>query len=179
MIRNYPRSLVAALALSAAGFVGVALHEGYTDRAIIPIPGDVPTVGLGSTQHEDGTPVRMGETITPPKAIRLSVAHIAKDETQLRRCFGGATLYQHEWDAYVSLAYNVGASAVCASSIPLKVRAEQYEAACRTILDFDKVRDCTKPKVWDTRRQSMVCPLVQLRGLTIRRQEEYERCLGQ
>ena len=78
MIRSYPRTTVAALVLSAAGFAGLAINEGYTDRAIIPVPGDVPTVGLGSTIKEDGSRVQMGDTITPPKAIRLAVSHIAK-----------------------------------------------------------------------------------------------------
>ena len=83
-------------------------------------------------------------------------------ESQLKRCIT-ADLYQHEYDAYVDLAYNVGAAAVCRSSIPAKLAAGDYEAACRTILDFKKVqgRDCSAPQnrpfcggVW-TRRQAM------------------------
>lgn len=158
MIRTYPRTAVAVIALSAAGFVGVVMNEGYTDKAVIPIPGDVPTIGLGSTVHEDGTRVRMGEIITPPKAIRLSVSHLSKDQEHLRACFGDATLYQHEWDAYVTLGYNVGPGAVCRSSIVRKVQAGEYEAACNTILDFYKAtgKDCRVRSngcygVWDAR----------------------------
>jgi lysozyme len=179
MIRNYPRSLVAALTLSAAAFAGLALHENYTDRAIIPVPGDVPTYGLGSTVKEDGSPVRMGEAITPPKAIRLAVSHIAKDEAQLRRCFGDAKLYQHEWDAYVQLGYNVGFGAVCRSSIPAKVRAEQYEAACLTIGDFvcGPATEATRAKPGEKcyRKDK---PLRVLRGLENRRKEEVALCLA-
>ena len=36
------RRSVTALALSAAALVGIVLHEGYTDRAVIPVKGDVP-----------------------------------------------------------------------------------------------------------------------------------------
>ena len=43
-----PRVLVAGLSLSAAAFVGLAVHEGYTSRAVVPTKGDRPTVGFGS-----------------------------------------------------------------------------------------------------------------------------------
>lgn len=158
----YARIAVGALSLSALGFAGIALNEGYSTTAIKPVPGDPWTVGLGSTTRDDGTPVQEGDKITPPQAIRRAVKHIAGDEKVLRTCFGdGAALHQHEWDAFVDLAYNVGAPAVCRSSIPGKVRAGNYEAACKTILDFKRVqgRDCSLAQnkgfcggVW-TRRQ--------------------------
>ena len=53
------RITVAALSLSAAAFIGLVVHEGYTDRAVIPTKGDVPTIGFGSTRYEDGRPVRL------------------------------------------------------------------------------------------------------------------------
>lgn len=157
------RVLVAMLSLSAAGFAGVALQEGYTEQAVRPVPGDVPTYGLGSTVREDGQPVRMGERIQPPQAIRLAVRDIDAKERVLRGCFGESALFQHEYDAFVDLAYNVGPAAVCRSSIPRKVLAGDYAAACRTILDFRKVqgRDCSLAEnrrfcggVW-TRRVAM------------------------
>ncbi len=55
------RGSVTVLALSAAALVGIVLHEGYTDRAVIPVKGDVPTIGFGTT-----TGVKLGDTITPP-----------------------------------------------------------------------------------------------------------------
>ncbi|WP_297832981.1 hypothetical protein [Thermomonas sp.] len=55
---------MAALTLSAAALVGIVLHEGYTDRAVIPVKGDVPTIGFGTT-----TDVKIGDTTTPPKAL--------------------------------------------------------------------------------------------------------------
>ncbi len=137
MIRQYPRTSIALLTLSAVGFAGIVAREGYTDKAVIPIPGDRPTKGFGSTFNEDGSPVKMGETITPPKAVRLAITHIGKDEPALRKCFGYETvMYQHEWDAFVRLAHNVGPSKVCNSSIVPKVQAGEYRAACDTILDF-------------------------------------------
>ena len=51
------RITVAALSLSAAAFIGLVVHEGYTDRAVIPVTGDVPTIGFGTTGG-----VKMGDT---------------------------------------------------------------------------------------------------------------------
>lgn len=157
------RIAVSLLALSAAGFSVTALNEGWSSKAIIPVAGDPPTAGLGSTTKDNGQPFKLGEAITPPQAIRLAVRDIARKEVVLRSCFGDAMLYQHEWDAYVDLSYSVGPSAVCNSSIPGKVKAERYEAACQTTLDFYNVhgKDCRAPEnknycggVW-VRRQQM------------------------
>ena len=57
MIRPPQRRAVAALTLSAAALVGIVLHEGYTDRAVIPVKGDVPTIGFGTTSG-----VKIGDT---------------------------------------------------------------------------------------------------------------------
>ena len=141
---KYPRSAIAALTISAVGFAGIVMKEGYTEKAVIPIPGDRPTFGFGSTFKEDGAAVTMQDTITPQKAVRLAVAHIAKDEPALKRCFGDVVLYQHEWDAFVRLAHNIGAGKVCGSSIVPKVQHGEYAAACDAILTFNKAigKDC-------------------------------------
>lgn len=144
---NDARLHVAALILSAVGFAGIAINEGYSDKAVIPVPGDPYTIGLGSTRRDDGNPVGPNDRITPPAAIRRAVRDIGVKEAALRTCFGDAALTQYEWDAYVDLAYNVGAGAVCNSSIPIKAKRQQYDAACKTILDFKRVqgRDCSAP----------------------------------
>ena len=64
MIRPPQRRTAAALTLSAAALVGIVLHEGYTDRAVIPVKGDVPTIGFGTTSG-----VKIGDTTTPTKAL--------------------------------------------------------------------------------------------------------------
>ena len=84
------RIAIASLALSAAGLIALVSHEGFRDKAYIPVPGDRPTVGFGSTYNLDGTPVKMGDTATPQKALRMSLAHIGKDEPQLGQLGGVA-----------------------------------------------------------------------------------------
>lgn len=148
------RNVVAGLALSASALVGIVLHEGYSDEAITPVPGDVPTIGFGTT---DG--VKMGDRITPPKALERALGDISKYEGALKKCVR-VPLSQNEYDAYVSLSYNIGTGAFCRSTLVKYLNESRYEEACNEILKWDKFKG--KP----------------LRGLTLRRQEEHRKCLG-
>lgn len=151
---NRPRSAIAAVVLSASALVGIALHEGYSDTAIIPVAGDVPTIGFGTTGG-----VRPGDTITPPRALARALADVQKFEGAIKRCVV-VPLHQHEYDAYVSLAYNIGSGAFCGSTLVRKLNTGDYIGACDQILVWDKFKG--RP----------------LRGLTIRRQAEYRQCMG-
>lgn len=146
--------LVAALTLSAAGLVGLVSYEGYTDRAVIPIPGDVPTIGFGTTEG-----VRMGDRTTPPVALGRALKDAQKFEGALKKCVT-APLHQWEYDAYTLLAYNIGAEAFCSSTLVKLLNAGDYVGACGQILRW-------------TRAGGRVVP-----GLVNRRQAEYNRCMG-
>jgi lysozyme len=148
------RTTLVSLFFSAAALVGLATHEGYTDKAVIPIPGDVPTIGFGTT---DG--VKMGDKITPPKALARAYSDVAKFEGAIKKCVK-VPLYQYEYDAYVSLAYNIGSQNFCSSTLVKKLNVEDYAGACKEILR------------WDRAKGRVVL------GLTKRRQEEYKKCLG-
>lgn len=141
---KHPRTMIGALSLSAAALVGLLAHEGYSDRAIIPVAGDRPTVGFGSTFRDDGSPVRMGDTITPPKAVARSYAHIAKDEAGIKRCVT-APLTQGEYDTMVDFAYQYGVPTLCKSSIVRHANAGRYKEACDAYLLYKRVagRDCS------------------------------------
>lgn len=148
------RTKVAGLALSAAALVSIALHEGYSDRAYQPVPGDKQTIGFGTTEG-----VRPGDRITPPKALERALRDVQKFEGAIKDCVK-VPLYQHEYDAYISLSYNIGSSAFCNSTLVRKLNAGDYEGACKEILRWDKFQG--KP----------------LRGLTTRRETEYRKCIG-
>jgi lysozyme len=153
------RTAITALALSAAGLVGLIQHEGYKSAAYIPVPGDVPTIGHGTTRYEDGSAVKLGDSVTPERAQVLLRNDASKFERAVKRC-APVPMYPHEYDAFVSLAYNIGEDAFCKSSLARKLRAGDYAGACREILKWDKFRG--QP----------------LRGLTLRRQAEYQQCTG-
>ena len=149
-----PRTTIALLALSASALVGIVSHEGYTDVATIPVPGDVPTIGFGTTHG-----VKLGDRITPPKALARTLADVQRDEGAIKRCVT-VPLYQHEYDAYVDLAYNIGDRAFCSSTLVAKLNRQDYAGACAQILHWDKFHGRV------------------LRGLTLRRQDEYKECMG-
>lgn len=154
------RVIPALLSLSASGLVAIALWEGYRGLAYRDSVG-VQTVGYGTTRI-DGRPVRAGDRLTPERAlIELSRAASAK-ERKMRACLGEVPLHPWEWDAYVSLAYNVGTGAFCRSTLVKKLKAQppDYAGACREILRW-------------TRAGGQVLP-----GLVKRREAEYRLCTG-
>ena len=162
------RSAIAAIVVSVSALVALVMDEGYTDTAVIPVKGDRPTVGFGSTFREDGSAVQPGDTITPPKAIARTLAHVQKDESQIKRCVT-APLTQTEYDVMVDFAYQYGTKALCSSTIVREANAGNYEASCRGYLLYKRVAgyDCSTP---GNRR----CP-----GVWTRSQERYKRCKGE
>ena len=158
------RRTVAGLSLSAAALVGILLHEGYTDRAVIPVKGDVPTIGFGAT-----TGVRIGETTTPPKALARALTDLQQFEGALKQCVT-VPLAQHEYDALVSFSYNVGSHAFCQSTLVKKLNAEDYAGACSELLRwrFFQGKDCALPA------NARLCG-----GLAKRREAEYRQCIGE
>ncbi|TDN49170.1 lysozyme [Azoarcus indigens] len=148
------RIAVAALSLSAVGFVGIALKEDYRGTAYVPVKGDVPTIGFGSTKG-----VQMGDTITPPKALTWAMRDVQTFEGDLKRCVA-VPLFQHEYDAYVSFAYNVGGGAFCGSTLVRKLNAGDYEGACGELRRW----------VYSGGRK--------VQGLVNRREQEYQACMG-
>lgn len=147
------RLAVAALSLSAAGLVSIANLEGFSDTAYIPIPGDVPTIGFGSTEG-----VRMGDTITVPKALERLMRDVGVAESAIGRCVK-VPLSQSEYDAFTSFALNAGGEAFCSSTLVKKLNAGDYDGACAEL------------ERW-VYSQKKVVP-----GLVNRRQVEYRLCV--
>jgi lysozyme len=148
------RIKIAAISLSASALVGIASWEGFRSTAYIPIPGDVPTIGFGTTHG-----VKMGDTIDPVKALQRKMSDVQKFEGALKQCVK-VPLHQREYDSYLSLAYNIGPTAFCNSTLVRLLNQGQYEEACKQILRWDRAGGRVVP------------------GLTNRRQAEYKQCIG-
>jgi lysozyme len=151
------RNSVAALSLSAAALIGIAGWESFSPKAYDDGVG-VQTVGFGTTKI-DGKPVKQGDTITPVRALQQLGKDADVYQQAMRHCIK-VPMYQHEWDAYVSLTYNIGAGAFCRSTLVRRLNARDYSGACWEILRWNKAGG----KV--------------LRGLTKRRESEYNLCVG-
>lgn len=164
---NRSRTFVGALALSAAGLIALVAHEGYTDKAVVPVPGDRPTVGFGSTFNPDGSPVRMGDTTTPQKALRMTLAHTGKDELQLKRCVTGV-LNQAEYDVLVDFTYWRGRGGACRSEVVRAINRGDHKASCEAYLDLDSRRTAGK----DCKDPANRC-----RGVWLRAQERHRKCM--
>lgn len=142
------RLTVAALSLSAAAIVGLVVHEGYTERAVIPTQGDVPTLGFGSTVHEDGRRVRMGERTDPVNALKKAHAHITRDEQRFRDSLAGVHLTQGEYDVYMDWVYQYGMGAWHKPKSPRTWLLQgEHVAACDALLHWRFVGsyDCSTP----------------------------------
>jgi lysozyme len=161
------RIAAAALSLSAAGFIGIVMNEGYSDTAIIPIAGDRPTIGFGSTFNEDGTQVKIGDATTPQKAMRKSIAHIGKDELRLKRCVTGE-LSQAEYDILVDFAYWRGSAGACRSDVVANINSSDYVAACEAYLNLDSRKAAGR----DCSIRANNC-----RGVWLRAQERRRKCM--
>jgi lysozyme len=145
----------AILSLSAAALVSIAAHEGYRGEAYIPVKGDRPTLGFGDAQG-----VKPGQRTDPVRALIRLGDQAATFQQQMRTCIGDVPLHQHEWDAYVSLTFNIGSEAFCISTLVRTLKASDYKGACDQILRWDKFQGKSLP------------------GLTKRRKDEQAKCLG-
>jgi lysozyme len=155
---NKTRIGIASLMLSALGMIGIANHEQFVGHTYKDAVG-VNTIGYGTTAG-----VKPGQTITPERALIRLGQDIGQFEKGIKACLPvDLPLHQYEWDAYVSLAYNIGTGAFCRSSIVRKLKQDpsDYAGACESILLFNKAGG----KV--------------LKGLVVRRQAEYKLCKGE
>jgi len=148
----FKRSDIAAISLSASALVAIALHEGYRENAYLPLAGDKPTIGFGTTSG-----VKLGDRTSPEKALQDALKNINNFEGALKQCVK-VPLTQGEYDAYISLSYNIGSGNFCSSTLVKKLNGQDYEGACQEILRWDKFKGQRLP------------------GLTKRRQEEYIKC---
>lgn len=178
---NKVRVAVAALTLSFAGFMGIALREHYTDDAVIPTKGDVPTIGYGSTVNEDGTPVRMGDRTDPIRALVKAKAHIDREEQAFRESLPGVHLTQGEFDLYMDFVYQYGIGNWRSSSMRRELRAtlgaedpaRHYRAACDALLRYRYADD------YDCSTTINGKPNKRCWGVWTRQQERHAKCLAE
>jgi lysozyme len=147
------RKAIVSLALSASALVGIATWEGFSGSAYQDIIG-VWTIGFGSTSG-----VKQGQKIDPVAALQRKLTDVQKFEGAIKQCVT-VPLHQYEYDAYLSLAYNIGPTAFCGSTLVRRLNAQDYQGACKEILRWNRAGGQV------------------VKGLDNRRKEEYNQCIG-
>lgn len=162
------RIAVTLLSMSAAGFSGWKASEGFTDTAMIPTKGDVPTIGYGSTRYEGGKPVRLGDTITRVRASVLARNLITQDEQRFAASLPGVSLHQAEFDLYMDFVGQYGIGNWRASSMRRELLAGNYTKACDALLRYRYAAgyDCSTPG-------NKRCA-----GVWVRQLERHAQCMG-
>lgn len=150
------RRTIVAAAASAAALAAIVGWENYSGTAYDD-GGGVQTIGFGTTHG-----VKAGDKTNPVRAVQRLAADADATAQKIGACIGPVPLYQREWDAYVSLAYNIGPTAFCGSTLVqlLHRQPPDYLGACKQILRWNR----------DNGRV--------VRGLVRRREAEFAQCIG-
>lgn len=144
-------TVVAALAATiAAGFEGYRQNAYYDPRPNDPIL----TVCFGHT----GPDVVKGKRYTMEECRGLLDADMLDAVRTVERCHPG--LPDHVLLAFADAVYNIGPKVACNSTASKYLSQKKYEAACKELPKWNKSNG------------------VVLRGLTKRRIEEMNVCLG-
>lgn len=124
-------------------------------KAFLPTPNDVPTIGWGRTRG-----VRMGMTQTQAQADADFAADLVDRSAALTKMLAGAATTQDQFDAMLSLAYNIGVANFAGSSVLTNHKAQHYQTAA---LAF---------RLWCKQRNRRTHELEVLAGLVKRRAAE-------
>lgn len=149
---------MSALHLSPIGVQLICSFEGYRSMAY-PDPVGIWTIGYGTTRI-DGRPVHAGLTCTVEQA-EMWLRHDVQIAERAVNAVAPPTILQCQFDACVSLTYNIGSGAFQQSTIARKLRAGQPNAVLESnFVAWNKLRNA----------EQMLVPSA---GLTRRRRAEF------
>ena len=130
--------------------------------AYLPTKDDVPTIGWGST----GKDITMSTVFSQKQCDDRLAADLATFSAKVDALVGGAKTSQHQFDAMVSLAYNIGTGNFATSSVLKAHKAGDGPAASAA---FGR---------WVKQRDKKTNQLITLEGLVRRRHAEAALYLG-
>lgn len=140
--------------VSDAGLQIIKEYEGFRSKPYL-CPAQVATIGYGSTYYSNGTRVKLTDTpITEQQATQLLIEVLVTFEKGVDS-FTRDDISQHQFDALVSFAYNLGLSNLKSSTLLKKVNNNPNDVSIR--LEFNK---------WNKANSKV------LAGLTRRRKDE-------
>lgn len=103
-------SAAKGMKISADGLALIEEFESYRETTYKdPGPTGLPiTGGWGTTRDENGQPLKLGVTYGRDYWLKLKARDMAEFELGVNLLLGSAPTSQHQFDALVSFAYNVG-----------------------------------------------------------------------
>lgn len=102
--------------------------EGLKLEAYID-PVGIPTIGYGTIRYPNGQKVKLGDKIAQAEAeafLKFEVDEVVKNLTAV---LAGINLNQNQFDAIVSLCYNIGVGAFKDSTVLRKLKEGDFQAA--------------------------------------------------
>jgi lysozyme len=108
------------------------------------------TIGYGNTFWEDGTPVKIGDQISKERAETL-LKHVVDNFSVAVEVDIKIEVTQNQFDALVSLAYNIGLGAFKNSTLLRQLNRGNFVGASQEFLRWDKSNG--KPLLGLTRRR--------------------------
>lgn len=112
-------------------FEGLRL-EAYLDSA------GIYTIGFGTIKYPDGSKVKKGDKITKDQAKEYKLHDLKEFESTVNTSVK-VPLTQNQYDALVSLSYNIGSGAFKNSTLLKKLNASDYKGAAEQFLVWNKV----------------------------------------
>ena len=117
--------------ISETGLHLIKSFEGLKLNAYL-CPANVWTIGYGTTKG-----VKAGQAITAAKADELLAADVRQFEDAVNKAVT-VPLTQGQFDALVSLTYNIGAAAFRASTLLKLLNAKDYAGAAKQFARWNK-----------------------------------------
>ena len=118
--------------MSPAGRAALIRREGCRLAAYLDSVG-VPTIGIGHTGRTGPPAVAIGMTITQAEADAIFATDLAPFEAAVARAVT-APMTQNQFDACVSLAFNIGAAGFAGSTVVHKLNAGDVGGAADAFL---------------------------------------------
>ncbi len=117
--------------LSSDGEKLIKGFEGLKLNAYL-CPAGKPTIGWGCTHN-----VHLGMCISLEQAEAMFKAEMATFEAGVNAAIGDSPTYQHEFDAMVSFAYNLGIGALLGSSLLKYHKVGDHDLAADEFIQWD------------------------------------------
>lgn len=102
--------------IGSAGITLIKDFEKLELVAYMPTPDDVPTIGYGHTKG-----VKLGDTCTEEQAEAWLLEDLSDAQTCVNKRIAGINITQNQFDAAVSLCFNIGCLAFSGSTVLRKL----------------------------------------------------------